>query len=90
MSNLEHNSRATDIKQSLYRRLPVLLVTFFFCVSSFYIKRDFKFCISFVFRAGDIKSRSYKVGIWVGYIGGITVEFLSFFMFFRSYKEVEA
>ena len=36
------------------------------------------FCISFVLGAGDIRSGSHKVGIWVGHIGGISVVFVSF------------
>ena len=48
MSNLEHNSRATDIKQALYGRQPALLVTFYFCVSSFYIRLPLSVCFYFL------------------------------------------
>ena len=36
------------------------------------------FCISFVLRAGDIRSGSYKIGIWVDHIEGISVVFVLF------------
>ena len=48
MSNLEHNSRVTDIKHSACGRQPVLLVTFYFCFSCFHIRLPLSVCFYFL------------------------------------------